>query len=62
MYITRTQRLYDDLPPEYKALCREALAACKRSGDCRPDEWEHIVDFYHDEYTAPPAGWFCWWE
>ena len=57
-----TSAKYDALPEEYQQLCRETMDSFKRIGDARPDEWDHIVAYYFDEYAAMPAGWFKWWE
>ena len=31
-------------------------------GQARPDEFDHIVNYYYDQENALPTGWFCWWE
>lgn len=57
-----TREKYDAMPEEYRRECVETLDACKRLGECRPDEWDRIVGFYYEQYTEAPAGWFRWWE
>ena len=57
-----TREKYAALPEEYRRECEETLEACKRLGECRPDEWARIVGFYYEQYTEQPAGWFKWWE
>ena len=50
------------LSPEDQQRALDTLKMLQDRGECRPDEWEHIVAFYYDEATRPPDGWFKWWE
>lgn len=57
-----TREMFNRLPRDGQEECERTYEAMKRSGTCRPDEWDHIVAYFYDVYSAPPAGWFQWWE
>ena len=59
---TRAYRKFCELTQEYQEHCRETLRIMEENGSARPDEMDHIVDFYYDEFTSPVLGWFQWWE
>lgn len=56
-----TQQKYCALPPEGQREVDETWALLRDEPETRPDEYRRIVDFYYDEYTRPPEGWFRWW-
>ena len=59
---TRAYRRFCEMDPEYQERCRKTMRSLEESGRARPDEMDHIVDFYYGEFTRPPEGWFQWWE
>lgn len=58
----RTGHMFKSLCPETQNECRETLDMMKRMGECRPDEWDHIVNYYYDRDNAMPNGWFNYWD
>ena len=60
-YVTETEAMYSDMPSEFQEACREAMRAMKNAGTCNADTWKRIVHYYYNVYTAPPAGWFKYW-
>ena len=57
-----TAEKFAELDDEYKGYCYDALQACKVMNDNSPDNWERIVNFYYEDFTALPNGWFPYWE
>ena len=58
----RTKQMYDSLCEETKEECRKTLETCKNLGECRTDEWDHIVEYYYNRDNQKPEGFFNWWE
>lgn len=58
----RTSEKFAMLSDASQRECRSTFSACKASGDCAPDEWDRIVNYYYENENAVPNGWFCWWE
>jgi len=54
--------MYDSLCEETKEECRKTLETCKNLGECRTDEWDHIVEYYYNRDNQKPEGFFNWWE
>lgn len=57
-----TREKFNSLPEEGKKECRDTLKVCKEMGQCAPDEWDRIVNFYYEEYNRLPPDWFPYWE
>ena len=57
-----TFQKYAVLPREVQQEAVDTFNRLQDMGECRPDEWEHIVDYYYDREHRPPDGWFRWWE
>lgn len=60
--MSRTTERFNELSDEGKQSCYKTLEMVKESGECRPDEWEHIVDFYWYQENALPTDWFNYFD
>ena len=61
-YVSLAERLYDELPVDYKRECKENMEMLRKMGIDGPEVWENVVKYVYDEFNKPPEGWFQWWE
>lgn len=57
-----TFQMFCALSQEEQQAALDTLKFLQDQGATRPDEWEHIVDFFYERSQQHQTGWFRWWE